>query len=115
MAKRRMAVITVLLCLCLSFLPCYVRAVSTTDASEPINVNEDCSLTLSYICEKTVFESVSVSLYKIADVSSDFQYTLIDKFAPTDLILKGIKTDSEWKTIRSTIEYPLARHLNFRR
>ena len=104
MAKRRMAVIIVLMCFCLWLMPCYAMAASTTDASEPINVNQECTLTLSYICDGTAFEDVSVKLYKIADVSSDFQYTLTSNFESSALILNGIRTNGEWNAIRSTLE-----------
>ena len=104
MAKRRMAVIIVLICLCFCSTPCYAMAASTTDASEPINLNQECILTLNYTCDGTAFENVSVKLYKIADVSSDFQYTLTSRFEPSELILNGVRTNGEWNVIRSTLE-----------
>lgn len=79
-------------------------AASTTDASEPINVNQECMLTLTYTCDGTAFEDVSVKLYKIADVSSDFQYKLTSPFEQSELILNGIRTNGEWDVIRSTLE-----------
>ncbi|MBR2884305.1 MAG: Cna B-type domain-containing protein [Clostridia bacterium] len=104
MAKRRIAVMIALICLCFWLTPCYTMASSTTDASEPINVNQECMLTLTYICEGTAFEDVSVKLYKIADVSSDFQYTLTSHFEQSELILNGVRTNGEWNVIRSTLE-----------
>ena len=104
MVKRRMAVIIILICFCFWLPTCPVKAVSTTDASEPINVNQECMLTLSYTCDGTAFEDVSVKLYKIADVSSDFQYTLTSNFESSALILNGIRTNGEWNVIRSTLE-----------
>lgn len=104
MAKRRMAVIIFLICFCFWLTPCYAMAASTTDASEPINVNQECMLTLTYTCDGTAFEDVSVRLYKIADVSSDFQYTLTSRFEPSELILNGVRTNGEWDVIRSTLE-----------
>lgn len=104
MAKRRMAVMIALICLCFWLTPCYAMASSTTDASEPINVNQECMLTLTYTCDGTAFEDVSVKLYKIADVSSDFQYTLTSHFELSELILNGVRTNGEWNVIRSTLE-----------
>ena len=104
MAKRRMAVTIILLCLCFWLTPCYAMATSTTDASESINVNAECTLTLSYTCDGTAFEDVSVKLYKIADVSSDFQYKLTSSFEKSALILNGVRTNGEWDVIRSTLE-----------
>lgn len=104
MAKRRMAVMIALIYLYLWLTPCYAMATSTSDASEPINVNQECMLTLTYTCDGTAFEDVSVKLYKIADVSSDFQYTLTSLFEPSELILNGVRTNGEWDVIRSTLE-----------
>ena len=104
MAKRRMAVTIILLCLCFWLTPCYAMATSTTDASEPINVNAECTLTLSYTCDGTAFEDVSLKVYKVADVSSDFQYKLTSSFEKSALILNGVRTNGEWDVIRSTLE-----------
>lgn len=104
MAKRRMAVIFFVLCFCLVFMPFYVQAASTTNASEPINKNQDCVLTLSFAHEGTTFENVSVGLFKIADVTSDFRYTLTSTFESTNLILNGIQSNGEWNVIRNTLE-----------
>ena len=63
MAKRRVAVMIALICLCFRLTPYCAMAASTTDASEPINVDQECMLTLSYTCNGTAFEDVSVKLY----------------------------------------------------
>ena len=104
MAKRRIAVIVFVLCLCFGLVPGYVHAASTTDAYEPIDKNQDCVLTLSFAHEEMTFEDVSVELFRIADVSSDFRYTLTYTFAPTNLILNGIQSNREWNVIRTTLE-----------
>ena len=102
MAQRRFAIIILLICLCV--LPIGVRAASTADATEAIDVNRQCSLTLSYLWNERAFENVPVKLYRVAEVSADFQYTLTPAFAPTDLILQGVQTNGEWNVIRSTLE-----------
>ncbi len=104
MAKRRMAVMIAFICLCFWLTPMFAMAASTTDASESIHVNQECTLTLSYTCDGTAFEDVSVKLYKIAEVSSDFQYTFTSNFKTSELILNGIRTNDEWNVIRSTLE-----------
>ena len=104
MAKRRVAVIVFLLCLCLSWLPCYAQAASTADAKEPISPDKDCSLTIAYRYDGQSFSNQPVRLYKIADVSADFQYTLTAPFANSGLILNGVRSVSEWNVIRSTLE-----------
>lgn len=110
MAKRRIAIIAFLLCLCL--MPCRAQAASTTDAKEPIFDQKACDLTIFYSCDGTVFADQSVKLYKVAEVSSDCQYTLTADFAASGLVLNGIKTTGEWDTIRTTLEaHILANHI----
>lgn len=104
MAKRRVAVIVFLLCLCLSWLPCYAQATSTADAKEPISPDKDCSLTIAYRYDGKNFSNHPVRLYKIADVSADFQYSLTAPFADSGLILNGVQSVGEWNVIRSTLE-----------
>ncbi len=80
MVKRRMAVIVIMLFFCFGLMSSYVLAASTTDASRPIDVDKECTLTLTYICNEIAFENVPVKLYRIADVSDDFQFTLTPNF-----------------------------------
>lgn len=104
MAKRRIGIIAFILCICLYLIPCQVQAASTADAKEPISTNENCSLTISYCSGGIAFSKLPVNLYKIADVSADYQYTLTSSFEKSNLILNGIETVGEWNVIRSTLE-----------
>ena len=81
MAERRIRIIVFLLFVCCLFVPCRTLAASTTDAAEPILIDKECSLSLSFSCDDTAFPGINVSLYKVAEVSSDFQYTLTSSFA----------------------------------
>lgn len=104
MVKRRMGLIAFFLCLCFILTPCAALAASTTDASEPIATDKVCSLTVFYGYDAAVFAEQSVRLYKVADVSADFQYTLTAPFADSGLVLNGIQTQGEWNVIRATLE-----------
>ena len=104
MAKRRMGIIAFLLCLCIYLMPCQVCAASTADAKEPISIDKNCSLTITYSTGGMAFSELPVSLYKIADVSADYQYTLTPSFEKSNLILNGIQSVGEWNVIRSTLE-----------
>lgn len=104
MAKRRIGIIAFILCICLYLIPCQVQAASTADAKEPISTNENCSLTISYCSGGIAFSELPVKLYKIADVSADYQHTLTSSFEKSNLILNGIQTVGEWNVIRSTLE-----------
>jgi hypothetical protein len=61
-------------------------------------------LTIAYRYDGQRFLNHPVKLYKIADVSADFQYTLTAPFANSGLILNGVQSVSEWNVIRSTLE-----------
>lgn len=103
MAKRVLALILAFVCVCFLFVPCSA-AESTLDALEPINLNRECLLTLSYRFDQISFENVDVKLYKVASVSTDFQYTLTEPFSSSGLSLNGIRTLAEWDVVCSTAE-----------
>lgn len=104
MVKRGLGIISFLLCFCLHLMPCQVQAISTADAKEPIVTDKNCSLSISCCSSGLSFSELPVRLYKIADVSSDFQYTLTPSFADTNLVLNGIQSVGEWNAVRSTLE-----------
>ena len=104
MAKRRMGLIALLFCLCLSLFPCQAFAASTEEATEAVATQKDCSLSVTCRYEDTLFAGVSVKLYRIANVSSDFNYSLTAPFAASGLELNGIRTQGEWNVVRSTLE-----------
>lgn len=102
--KKRLGIFVFLLCFCLCLTPCKGRAASTTQATAPISPAQKGSLTLFYGYQDTVFADLPVTVYQIAQVSDDFQYTLTPSFASSNLTLNGIQTAGEWNVIRSTLE-----------
>ena len=104
MINRKIGILFILLCLCFHLMPCQVMAASTSDAVEPIIPENECSLTVSYCCGETAFSGIQVKLYRIAEVSADFRYTLAQSFAASGLILDGIRTSGEWDVVRSTLK-----------
>ena len=104
MRNRRIGIMVLLLYFCLHLLPYQVMAASTSDAIEPIIPEKECSLTVSYCCGETAFSGIQVKLYRIAEVTADFRYTLAQSFAASGLILDGIRTSGEWDVVRSTLE-----------
>ena len=104
MRNRKIGIILVLLCFCICLMPCRAMAASTSDAVEAIVPEKECALTISYCYGETAFSGVEVKLYRIAEVSADFQYTLTQAFANSGLILNGIRTAGEWNVVRSTLE-----------
>ena len=102
MSKRRLAMILIIVCLYL--MPCKVQAASTADAKEFISTDTLCTLGITYSSNGTSFSDLPIRLYKIAEVSSDFQYTLAPAYKASNLIINGIRTVGEWDVIRSTLE-----------
>lgn len=104
MADRRIGAVALLICICLCLMPLRAMAASTSDANEMIVTGRLCDLTVSFRYGETAFADLPVKLYRVADVSADFRYTLTAPFAGYGLVLNGIRTNSEWNVIRSTLE-----------
>lgn len=104
MFRRRKRIVIILLCFCMALMPLCVGAASTSDAKEPISTDNECSLTVYCRNGEVVFSDISVRLYKISEVSSDYQYSLSDAFSDSGLVLNGIQTVGEWNVVRSTLE-----------
>lgn len=108
--KRRIGILLLFLCLSFSYIQCYARAASTENAVEPIMPEKECTLTISYRYHGTNFLDVPIKLYKIAEVSADYQYTLTKAFADAGLVLNGIRSAGEWNVVRSTLEAYILAH-----
>ena len=106
MAERRMAIIRRLLCLCICFclLTGQGMTASKTWAVESVSLQNPCTITLSYVHDRTAVSGVPVKLYRIADVSAGYQYTFTSVFSASALQLNGITSAGEWNVIRSTLE-----------
>ena len=104
MLKRKTGIIMLVLCVFFQLMLLGAQAASTLDAVEPINTENKCSREISYCYGDTAFSGAEVKLYKIADVSADFQYTLTEPFEISGIILNGIRTSGEWDVVRSTLE-----------
>ena len=110
MRNRKTGIIVLLLCFLFHLMPYQALAASTSDAVEPIVPENACSLTASYQYGGTAFSDVEVKLYRIAEVSADFQYTLTSSFEASGLVLNDVRTADEWNAIRSTLEAHILAH-----
>ena len=104
MATRKFAILILLLCFCLCVITSQALAANTADAKAPIDIQKDCAVTIRYAYGDTAFADQTVKLYKIAEVSVDYQYALDNAFGASGLILNGIQSNSEWDVIRTTLE-----------
>lgn len=102
MGKKRLAIIGLIVSLLL--MPFGVYGMSTENAKEPILTDKKCSLELIYSGEEKIFPEEEVKLYKIADISEDFQYEALSEFSDCGLNLNGIESQGEWESICYTFE-----------
>ena len=110
MINRKIGILFILLCLCFHLISHQVFAASTSDAVEPIIPQKECSLIISYCYGETAISGMEVRLYRIAEVSADFKYTLTKSFESFGLTFDGIRTTGEWNVIRSTLETNILAH-----
>lgn len=112
MVKRKMGFLTRIFLLCICLIPCTVLNVSAIDAKDPIITDRKCSLTISYQCEDVVFPDQTVNLYKVAEVSRDFRYTLEPSFLSAGVVINKVESNDDWNAIRATLEsYILANEI----
>lgn len=104
MVKRNIFLIVFLMILLCFLMPIRSLAASTTDATSSLSPGEKCSLTITYSHGNTPFKGQSVMLYRVATVSADFQFSPTSEFSGLKFNLNGIKANSEWDAIRSTVE-----------
>ena len=104
MSERRLGLISALICIFLCLAPLAAMAASTDEAKEFIDTDRKCTLSISYCYDGIPITDTAVKLYKIADISSDFQYSLTQSFEATKLALNGLRTKGEWNTVRTTLE-----------
>ncbi len=104
MVKRNIFLTVFLMLLLCLLMPTSAIAASTADAKSPVSLGEKCALTVTYSHGNIPFKGQSVMLYRVATVSTDFQFRLTSDFSDSKLRLNGIKAGSEWDAIRSTLE-----------
>lgn len=77
---------------------------STADAKEAIDPTRTCSLKLTYRLDGKALEGMEIALYRVANVSADFQYRLTGAFSDYSVEVNGVQSQSEWKEITDTLE-----------
>ncbi len=85
------------LCLC---VPAF--ATSTTKATEKIDASASCSLSITYAKGDIKFSDKDVSIYKVANVTEDIVYTVLEPFSSEPIDLTSIKDNSEYGKLANT-------------
>lgn len=104
--KRRIACVICLLVFLCSFgclLTERASAAHTSETYEFIEPDRICSLSLHYGKEDVSFPGMHIRIFRVAEVSDEFIYTLCGDFAEYPVKLAGIKTQEEWDVITSTL------------
>ena len=104
--KTAMSVILTAVLLAALTVPAF--AASTADAKEPVDTAHVCTLTLDYTYEGKAMPGIALKLYKIADFSADYQYTPTARFAEKGIAINGIKSQTEWDKLASTLSALIA-------
>ena len=107
MAARRMEIRRSLLWLCLYLAVCLGAAglaADGADAAQLVSPGKDC--TLSVYCRHGGVDvsGVPVQLFRVADVTETYQFTLTSAFQASGLALNEIKSSAEWNGVRSTLQ-----------
>lgn len=104
MSKRIQKCICVfLVLLTVVSLTAAANAGTTAQAKTPVDENKECSLSVTYSSHGLVFENLDVKLYKVAEMSSDYKYTLCGGFEKYRVELNGVKESTEWQEINQTL------------
>ncbi|MBQ0109602.1 MAG: hypothetical protein KBS44_04925, partial [Clostridiales bacterium] len=83
--------------LCQSFVN--VLAIGFGDVDEAIDLKKPCSLTVVCKNGEDVFADLPVSIWKVADLSSKFDYTATEKFASYPINFNAASSKEEWNAL----------------
>lgn len=82
-----------------------VKAMSTSDAKEAIDLTRQCNFKLTYrdANSNNVIPGMNIQLFEIAKAEKDFQYSLSESFSSYNIEINKIKAQSEWDSVLSTV------------
>ena len=75
---------------------------STMDAKEAVELRDDCSLSVAYSSNGTVFSGQKVKVWHVADIKEDATYELAGSFTDYPIEVTGTKSQSEWDALTIT-------------
>ncbi len=101
--RKRVSLITVLLCLCL-VMPAF--ALTPADAVDPIDTARKCSLTLTYNDKEDsskFFKGLEIQLYQVGTVSADFKYSKTPNFSAYSFDMNAMENQTQWNNLTTTL------------
>ena len=72
-------------------------------AITPVDTQRNCSITLHYTKDDTVFPGLDVHIYRVAKASPDGTFDLVSPFDSYPVNIHGITTQQEWQEATSTL------------
>lgn len=96
-------VCVVLVVSCLSAFTLTASAHSTAEANEAIDLLANCSLKLTFANGKVLFDGKDISIFKVADVDKDFNYTLCGDFVDPTVRLSDFESQDDYDTLAETL------------
>lgn len=97
MRKRILRFAAALLMLCICLEPLSAHALGTVD------VAQKCSLRLEYSHSGIGFENLKIEIYRVAEVFTDGDYSLIAPFDQFPVKIHGVETQKEWRDAANTL------------
>lgn len=75
-----------------------------TWAVTPLETEKECSLRMDYSMEDTVFEGLTIAVYRVAEAFDDGTFELIAPFNSYPVNIHGITSQTEWQQVAETLK-----------
>ena len=75
-----------------------------TVSAAPVDTARNCSLTVHYGQEELAFPGVVTKVYRVAEASPSFQFTLVSPYSSLPVNIYGIKNQQRWKDVATTLK-----------
>ena len=72
-------------------------------AAVQVDLNRECSLTVSYTRNGEVFEGLEIDIFRVAELSSDGEYRLLEPYSGYPIRIHEITSQQEWQETAQTI------------
>ena len=82
---------------------CVIAIFISSSFSAFADTDDKCSLTLKYCYNNTSISGLDVEIYRVAQLTNDNQYELVDPFKSYPININGISNQREWNEIAATL------------
>lgn len=92
-----------IICFCCTLMIC-LGMIQVECAAAEIDPARSCSLTLYYTRNGNAFSDLEIDIYRVAELSSDGEYGLVEPFSGYPIKIHGISSQQEWQDTAQTIK-----------